>query len=68
MSLACTSSRYEDTLQCYFFAATELCKEEWESLCKSINGIIASISKDYIWHRDEFRVYLPLTEVIRGLY
>lgn len=67
MSFACTSSRYEDTLQCYFFSATELSKGEWEYLCKSINGIIASMSKDYIWHRDEFRVYWPLTEVTKGL-
>ncbi|XP_023936751.1 protein ecdysoneless [Bicyclus anynana] len=52
--------RFEDTLQCIFLSTTELSREEWEDLCISINGIIESISKEYIWHRDEFRVYLPI--------
>ncbi|XP_039755299.1 protein ecdysoneless [Pararge aegeria] len=56
--------KYEETLQCIFFSTTELSTAEWDYLCDSINVIIASISKDYIWHRDEFKVYLPiLTEV-----
>ncbi|XP_034831657.2 LOW QUALITY PROTEIN: protein ecdysoneless homolog [Maniola hyperantus] len=60
MTLVGTNPKYEDTMQCFFFSTKELSEDEWKNLCDSINGIIASISKDYIWHRDEFRVSLPI--------
>lgn len=53
----------EDTVQCLFFSTTRDSNiAQWEELCQQINNAIAVLSKDYIWHRDEFKVFLPLSD------
>lgn len=52
----------DDTIQCLFFSP-QLGSDtsSWQDLCKQINDSIKSLSQDYIWHREEFQVYIPLT-------
>ncbi|XP_026331354.1 protein ecdysoneless-like, partial [Hyposmocoma kahamanoa] len=33
-----------------------------EELCISVNKTIQKLSEGYIWHRDEFKVYVPLNK------
>ncbi|XP_021181424.3 protein ecdysoneless homolog [Helicoverpa armigera] len=51
----------DDTILCLFFSSkfdsnTLLLEER----CLELNNFIKSKSKDYIWHRDEFQVYVPI--------
>ncbi|KAJ8713497.1 hypothetical protein PYW07_013867 [Mythimna separata] len=51
----------DDTIQCLFFSpklGSDL--SLWEDLCRQLNNSINLITKDYIWHRDEFQVYAPI--------
>lgn len=52
--------KFEDTVQCSFYSTKQLCSDDWDKLCDSMNNLISSLSKDYIWHRDEFKVTLPI--------
>ncbi|KAG6462697.1 hypothetical protein O3G_MSEX013423 [Manduca sexta] len=52
----------EDTVQCFFFFTslpeTDTC---WQQRCSDMNNTIKKISKNYIWHRDEFNIYQPIS-------
>lgn len=51
----------DDTIQCWFYSpklGTDVAL--WENMCKQINDYIKSLCHDYIWHRDEFRVFVPI--------
>ena len=53
----------DDTIQCWFFSpklGSDL--SLWEDLCQQLNNSIKTITKDYIWHRDEFQIYTPIIE------
>ncbi|CAH2091131.1 unnamed protein product [Euphydryas editha] len=54
------SMKYEDTLQCLFFSTKNYSNTELQELCDLINETIKSLSHEYIWHRDEFKVVLPI--------
>lgn len=58
----------EDTIQCLFFS-TELGSDTtlWEELCNQLNNSIAVLAKDYIWQRDEFKVFIPISDPQRGV-
>lgn len=60
MSKTQINLKYEDTLQCLFFSTKNYSNIEWQDLCDSINETITSLSYEYIWHRDEFKVVLPV--------
>ncbi|XP_047027213.1 protein ecdysoneless homolog [Helicoverpa zea] len=54
----------DDTILCLFFSSkfdsnTLLLEER----CLELNNFIKSKSKDYIWHRDEFQVYVPIVNI-----
>lgn len=53
----------EDTIQCFFFA-TEANADSisWNHLCMKINIAIQSISRDYLWHKDAFEVFVPVNQ------
>lgn len=53
----------DDTIQCLFFSP-KLGSDVsvWEDLCQQLNNSIKSITKDYIWHQDEFQIYNPIIE------
>lgn len=53
---------HEDTVYCTFYSLSLLERSQWVSLCDQINETILTLSKDYIWHRDVFKVFLPLYE------
>lgn len=57
-------SSYEDTIQCRFFSTVLINSDEklWKQLCENINNTITALSKEYIWHRDVFKVHLPIME------
>ncbi|VVC86736.1 unnamed protein product, partial [Leptidea sinapis] len=57
---SCNSLKFDDTVHCTFFSSNALNENEWKELSHSINNTIASLSTDYIWNRDEFKVYLPV--------
>uniref|UniRef100_A0A2A4JKI8 Protein ecdysoneless n=1 Tax=Heliothis virescens TaxID=7102 RepID=A0A2A4JKI8_HELVI len=51
----------DDTILCLFFSSKfDSSTSFLEELCLELNNFIKSKSKDYIWHRDEFLVYVPL--------
>lgn len=52
--------KFEDTIQCYFFSIQKLADLEWVQLCKDLNETVSLLSQGYIWHRDEFKITLPL--------
>lgn len=57
----------EDTVQCNFFlTATNTDALFLEGLCDSVNKTIQKLSEGYIWHRDEFKVYVPLNKENNG--
>ncbi|CAH0729768.1 unnamed protein product, partial [Brenthis ino] len=52
---------FEDTIQCFYFSEKKLSKDEWGQLCYVLNETLTSLSQNYIWHRDEFKIVLPIT-------
>lgn len=50
----------EDTLQCRIFSPALTNSESWQQLCNELNTAAAALSQEYIWHRDQFRVFMPL--------
>lgn len=53
----------EDTIQCNFFLKTSNTNSVFlEELCDSVNKTIRELSADYIWHQDEFKVFVPLNK------
>ncbi|XP_047534550.1 protein ecdysoneless homolog [Vanessa atalanta] len=61
MSKVRLHQKYDDTIQCFFFSSKNYNNSEWQELCDLINKTITSLSQEYIWHRDEFKVVLPIT-------
>ncbi|KAJ2944377.1 hypothetical protein O0L34_g18379 [Tuta absoluta] len=57
----------EDTAHCVFFPTASSNADNLEELCESLNKTINRLSEGYIWHRDEFRVHVPLNADIEGL-
>ena len=55
-----TNLKFEDTIHCYYFSIQKLSDLEWEQLCKDLNEVVSLLSQGYIWHRDEFKITLPL--------
>ncbi|KPJ07174.1 Protein SGT1 [Papilio machaon] len=51
--------KYEDTVQCLFFKPSRE-NINWDELCQTLNATANSLSKEYIWHRDEFKICQPL--------
>ncbi|XP_045536166.1 protein ecdysoneless homolog [Papilio machaon] len=51
--------KYEDTVQCLFFKSSRE-NINWDELCQTLNATANSLSKEYIWHRDEFKICQPL--------
>lgn len=47
----------EETVECFYYSEKQ---EDWESLCSDINKVITQKSKDYIWHKDELKLVLPV--------
>lgn len=58
----------EDTIQCNFYLTAVNYTESafLEELCNSVNKTIQKLSEGYIWHRDEFKVYVPLNKEKHG--
>lgn len=53
----------EDTIQCNFFLTTTNTDSVFlEELCDSVNKSIQKLTEGYIWHRDEFKVYVHLNK------
>lgn len=52
---------FEDTIQCFYFSERKLSKVEWEQLNNDLNETLTLLSQNYIWHRDEFKIVLPIT-------
>lgn len=51
----------EDSVECLFFSSSnEILNLFWESLCQQLNTTIQTLSKNYIWQRDEFKIHLPV--------
>lgn len=51
----------EDTIQCNLFLKTSSTDSVFlEELCDSVNKTIQKLSVGYIWHQDEFQVFVPL--------
>ncbi|XP_047993363.1 protein ecdysoneless homolog [Leguminivora glycinivorella] len=50
----------EDSVECLFFSAHSSDGYDWDALCLQLNTCIQSLSTNYIWHRDEFRVHRPI--------
>ncbi|KAI5645392.1 SGT1 protein domain-containing protein [Phthorimaea operculella] len=50
----------EDTVHCVFFPTESSNADNLDELCESLNKTINKLSEGYIWHRDEFRVHVPL--------
>ncbi|KAH9632453.1 hypothetical protein HF086_014537 [Spodoptera exigua] len=50
---------HDDTIQCLFFSP-KLGSDSllWDELCLQLNNSIKNLTQDYIWHRDEFIVYV----------
>lgn len=59
----------EDTIECNFYlTAVNTDSLLLEELCDSVNKTIQMLSEGYIWHRDEFKVYVPLNKEKHGTY
>lgn len=57
----------EDTIQCNFFLTDSNANSMvLEELCDSVNKTILKLTEGYIWHRDEFKVYVPLNKEKHG--
>ncbi|XP_075979254.1 ecdysoneless cell cycle regulator [Anticarsia gemmatalis] len=55
------TSQSEDTIQCLFFPVSLGSDiSAWKELCLQINSTIEQLSCDYIWQRDEFKVFIPV--------
>ncbi|CAB3251634.1 unnamed protein product [Arctia plantaginis] len=53
----------EETVQCFFFSLAQGSNSLlWEELCEKINDTIKDLSKEYIWQRDEFQVFIPISD------
>lgn len=51
----------EDVVQVNFFSSFENQDNEfWQNLVEQINTTLKTLSRDYIWHRDEFNVFIPI--------
>ncbi|XP_026762688.2 protein ecdysoneless homolog [Galleria mellonella] len=63
-----TSIAYsDDSVHCYFYSSlSKVDASYWERLCENINKTIVILSEDHIWHRDEFRVHIPLHDNSHG--
>ncbi|CAG9793876.1 unnamed protein product [Diatraea saccharalis] len=55
------NSNFEDTVHVSFFLLDVDETAELENLCDSINETIKLLAKDYIWHKEEFKVHIPIT-------
>ncbi|RVE41829.1 hypothetical protein evm_013513 [Chilo suppressalis] len=58
-------TNHEDTVHANFFSYTKFEEDVHdaillEELCDSVNKTINLLSKDYIWHKDELKVYIPI--------
>lgn len=54
----------EETIQCFFFSLPlDSDIFFWEELCEKINDTIKLLSKEYIWQRDEFKVFIPISDI-----
>ncbi|XP_013172153.1 PREDICTED: protein ecdysoneless homolog [Papilio xuthus] len=51
--------KYEDTVQCLFFKPSQE-NINWDELCHTLNATANALSKEYIWHRDDFKICRPL--------
>lgn len=59
----------EDTIQCNFYLKPLNTDSLFlEELCDSVNNTIQKLSEGYIWHRDEFKVYVALNKEKHGTY
>ncbi|KAM3966334.1 ecdysoneless cell cycle regulator [Aphomia sociella] len=53
----------DDSVQCSFYSSSlETDILYWERLCDNINKTILSLTTGHIWHRDEFKVYIPIRD------
>ncbi|CAH2039610.1 unnamed protein product, partial [Iphiclides podalirius] len=58
--------KYEDTVQCLFFL-TSHGHVDLEDFCRILNETANEFAKDYIWHRDKFRITQPVLEATSDL-
>lgn len=56
--------KYEDTIQCLFFLTSQ---QDIDWLCEILNKTVDNLAKDYLWHRDEFKITRPLLETSSGM-
>ncbi|XP_049874060.1 protein ecdysoneless [Pectinophora gossypiella] len=49
----------EDTVECFFFPTTDV--NNLQILCESVNKTVQDLSSGYIWHRDELKVHIPIS-------
>lgn len=52
----------EDTIQCFFFSSTLSDEESLEQLSKQLNIRVEALVEEYLWHRDEFKVIIPILD------
>lgn len=54
----------DDTVFCNIYSTTfeENDITFWINLCEMINETISNLAAGYIWHRDKFRVHIPVND------
>lgn len=52
----------DDAVQCLFFSiSTSTNLSYWNDMQQNINKSIETLSHNYIWHKDKFYLYLPIS-------